>query len=373
MQGDKKATLIIDRTLPEIYRPACKMSRLDILDYCWLQKDMGVDIIELDAGLVRKIGKLPEGLDFILRISAYDDIKLCIRTGIKRCVMRRPLLEMPGMAGIICANKLEATLEVSINTLKGIDRLEQIKGLESFDALSSIRVSGLSHVASYEWVDSMERIKNKLRMKMDICPENRFCLGTAAALEAVESGYDYVTASFAGYGRKKSYTPLEELLAAMKVLLGKLSRTDLCKLPELSGRFKKFSQRSIPDNKAIIGRNIFKYESGIHAGGIEKDPRTYEPFDPAIVGQQRSMAIGKHSGRSSVRKKLLELGLEGSSNDVERMLEQIREKSIQKGSDLSDDELVCLFYKNFKPPALIPRLLKRQNRNGGEAYGCMYS
>ncbi len=339
-----KNTLVIDRTLPEIYQASSRMSRLDILEFCWILKSMGVDRIEIDAGLARKIGKLPDGLDYIFRMRSREDIGICISSGMRRCVLRKPLLMLPEIAGSISANSLDATLEVSANTLEGIHKLTRLKSLRDLKNISCLRVVGLGNITSAAWVNAVEQLKSLLDVKLDICPGNRFSLGTAAALEAVEYGTDFVTASFAGYGRKYSYAPLEELLVSMKVLLQRNMKADLSSLPELARRFEKYTRSDIPAGKAIIGKDIFKYESGIHAGGIEKDPNTYEPYDPSVVGQKRAMAIGKHSGRKSVRKKLIELGLEAGSCDLDDLLEGIREKSIQTGRNLCDKEIINLFY-----------------------------
>ena len=344
LNPESKTTLVIDRTLPEIYQSSGKMSRLDILDFCWILKSMGVDIIEIDPGLLRKIGKLPEGLDYIFRINSREDMDTCISNGIKRCVLRRPMLMLPDIVDSISANSLDVTLEVNVNTLEGIYNLEQLKGLNGLNIIRCLRIAGLGNVTSAVWVNAAKQMKSLLDVKMDICPGNRFSLGTAAALEAVEYGMDYVTASFAGYGREYAYTPLEELLVSMKILLHKNTKTDLSSLPELSRRFKKYTHREIPGGKAIIGKDIFRYESGIHACGIEKDPNTYEPYDPSVVGQKRVLTIGKHSGRQSVRKKLTELGLEASSCDLVALLDLIREKSILTGRNLSDEELTDLYY-----------------------------
>ena len=341
---ESKNTLIIDRTLPEIYQYQSKMSRLDILEFARILKSTGVDIIEINRALMQKIGKLPKGLDYIFRVHSIADIDTCVSGSIRQCVLRKSVLLLPGIADSISVSGLDATLEVNINTLEGIHNLKGLKCMKSLKAVSCLRIAGLGNITSAVWVNAVEQIKSLLAVKLDICPGNRFSLGTAAALEAVEHEMDFVTAAFAGYGREYAFTPLEELLVSMRILLNKNTKSDLAVLPELSRRFKKYTHREIPGGKAVIGKDIFKYESGIHAYGIEKDPNTYEPYDPSLVGQRRDMTIGKHSGRQSVRKKLIELGLEAGSCDLEDMLEHIREKSILSGRSLNDEEVLSLYY-----------------------------
>ncbi len=85
---------------------------------------------------------------------------------------------------------------------------------------------------------------------------------------------------------------------------------------------------------------IFKYESGIHADGIDKNPITYEPYDPKEVGQNRKMIIGKHSGSKSIISKLIELNLDYRKIDIQSVLEKIRNISIQNRGEVMDEELI---------------------------------
>ena len=63
----------------------------------------------------------------------------------------------------------------------------------------------------------------------------------------------------------------------------------------------------IPPNKAIVGKYAFSHESGIHTHGVLRDPRTYEPFQPELVGNSRRLTIGKQSGTAIIRYTVVQL------------------------------------------------------------------
>ena len=76
---------------------------------------------------------------------------------------------------------------------------------------------------------------------------------------------------------------------------------------------------------------------------------TYEPYEPSMVGLNRELTIGKHSGKRAVQKKLKELGIACKVEDAARLLKTIREKSIQCKRDLLDEEILDI-YRNLELP-----------------------
>jgi 2-isopropylmalate synthase len=114
----------------------------------------------------------------------------------------------------------------------------------------------------------------------------------------------------------------------------------------------------VPRNKAIVGKNIFSHESGIHTAGIIKNPFTYEPFPPELVGGKRNLMIGDTSGTEVIRIKVEETLSEllGVKAQIERHDQRIKciHKEIQKMYDsedrrstVSDEELKYYVRKYF--------------------------
>ena len=95
---------------------------------------------------------------------------------------------------------------------------------------------------------------------------------------------------------------------------------------------------------------MFAHESGIHADGALKDPKNYEAFDPAIVGLERQILIGKHSGRAAIVNKFKEYNIDLTDEESKGILELVRSTSVRLKRTLFDKEVVQLFkeYQRLK-------------------------
>ncbi len=336
---DDGSTLkIIDRTILEICSSGSKASRLDIISFCWLLKEAGVDVIEIDASVIERLGKLPKGIDFLYRIDKLEDRFGLAKSGVKDCIICAELLKNEVLMGNLGEQGINGIVEFISERMVffpiPIPVHQVVKG---------VRLMGLSTECSMDWVEQMRRIKVDTGLLVDICPDNRYHTATALAVEAVMGGADAVTVSFAGYGSDISYAPFEEVMAAVKVLIKPVGRISLELLPRMAKYFKFMTRLSISSVKPIIGSDIFVYESGIHADGISKNPSTYEPFDPSIVGMERRAAIGKHTGSRALLKKLRELGLNCTRERSVNMLGMIRKRSIEVKRALYDYEIREIF------------------------------
>ena len=98
---------------------------------------------------------------------------------------------------------------------------------------------------------------------------------------------------------------------------------------EVSEYVAQTSGRELPIWKAIVGDNMFAHESGIHADGAIKNPKTYEAFDPDVVGLQRQIVIGKHSGKAGIINKFKEYNIELNDEEAKGILEMVRAASVR--------------------------------------------
>lgn len=336
---------VVDRTLPELVWKKSGVKRLEIIYFCWLLKDIGVDLFEVDWGILDTIGKLPTGLDFVCRIRNEEDAVKCVKNNIKECIITEDMLKRNELFDVLRKRSVKIQLECYIEKVKEIEDLKQLKASSNFGLVNEIRITGLNAVSSVQWTDKVIEAGEALGVNMSICPQNRYFNATAMCLEGIMNNINSITLSFMGYGREPGYAALEEVLVAAKVLINQDMKIDLNGLPEMTRFFSRLTGINVPESKAVVGKGIFKYQSGIHADGIEKDPSTYEPFDPSIVGQERRLTVGKHSGRRAVQKKLKELGIKCRIDEAADILNCIRQKSIEYKRDLFDSELIDI-YKN---------------------------
>ncbi|HDL15081.1 MAG TPA: hypothetical protein ENH28_02830, partial [Euryarchaeota archaeon] len=168
---------------------------------------------------------------------------------------------------------------------------------------------------------------------------NDFGLATANALAGVVAGADMVSVTVNGIGERSGNASLQEVALALEVLYGTESIVDKSRILLLSRLVEKYSAIRIPENKPIIGKNAFRHESGVHVDAVLKNPLTYEPFLPEVIGQKREIVIGKHSGKHAIKNKLSEMGL--YSKEYSELLGEIKRIG-DKGYGISEDDIEAL-------------------------------
>ena len=125
-------------------------------------------------------------------------------------------------------------------------------------------------------------------------------LATANSLAGLLAGASGVQCSSLGIGERAGNAALEELVMALEIGYQYATGLRLAELPRLAACVSQAVGQPLPANKAVVGANAFVHESGLHLDGVIRDPRTYEPYPPEIVGLKRSFTFGKHSGRGAI-------------------------------------------------------------------------
>ena len=176
---------------------------------------------------------------------------------------------------------------------------------------------------------------------------NDFGMATANALAGTKAGANHIGVTVNGLGERAGNAALEEVIMAFKILLCHDTNFDTKMFREVSEYVSRAAGRELPPWKAIVGDNMFAHESGIHADGAIKNPKNYEAFDPKVVGLERQIVIGKHSGKSAIINKFKEYGIELNKEEAEGILDMVRATAVRLKRSLFDKELVRL-YKEYK-------------------------
>lgn len=192
-----------------------------------------------------------------------------------------------------------------------------------------------------------ERIKTLVEntgLDIEMHTHDDFGMATANALAGVKAGATHVGVTVNGLGERAGNAALEEVVMALKHLLD----TDLSfateRFVEVSEYVARASGRRVPPWKSIVGSNMFAHESGIHADGALKNPKTYEAFSPEDVGLERQIVIGKHSGTASIKAKFRnEYGEEISEEEANEMLKRVRALAVDMKRSLFDKELIYIY------------------------------
>ena len=195
--------------------------------------------------------------------------------------------------------------------------------------------------------DTIEKIYKATNFDIEMHTHNDFGMATANAIAGIVGGANHIGVTVNGLGERAGNAALEEVIMALKFVYGYETNIDTTRFREISKYVSQASGRELPIWKAIVGTNMFRHESGIHADGALKDPKNYEAFDPSEVGLERQIVIGKHSGKAAIINKFREYEIELSNEDAESMLELVRQTSVRMKRNLFDKELVEI-YKDLK-------------------------
>jgi homocitrate synthase NifV len=173
---------------------------------------------------------------------------------------------------------------------------------------------------------------------------NDLGMATGNAIAAIQAGAGSVSATVTGLGERAGNAALEQVAMAVRYSLRMSCEIDCHAIQSLCELVSRAAVRAIPPSQPVTGQAIFQHESGIHCHSMIKDRQSFEPFSAAELGRIASeFVIGRHSGSESVLQVLSMLGVNTTRSIAHRMLPEIRERSVQKKSALSHEELIQIF------------------------------
>jgi 2-isopropylmalate synthase len=195
-----------------------------------------------------------------------------------------------------------------------------------------------------------ERVADADRAIFSAHCHNDLGLAVANSLAALEGGARQIECTINGIGERAGNAALEEIVMAIKTRGDVLpyetgiEATMLTRASKLASAATSFP---VQYNKAIVGRNAFAHESGIHQDGMLKNAQTYEIMTPESVGVSKtSLVMGKHSGRAAFRNKLEELGYSLSDNQFQDAFERFKELADRK-KHVYDEDIEALVDQNI--------------------------
>lgn len=172
--------------------------------------------------------------------------------------------------------------------------------------------------------ERVERLRKKLLpCRIDLHCHDDYGLALANAMAGIRAGANCIHTTVNGMGERTGIPDLAETILAFHNLEG-AQKYNIEPLMELSSYLEKVSGFFVAPNKPITGQNAFSHKSGVHTNGILKDPRTYEPFDPSMLGRERKIVIDKYTGKSAVAARLDEYGIEVSAAELEVIVTRIK-------------------------------------------------
>lgn len=177
-------------------------------------------------------------------------------------------------------------------------------------------------------------------------------LAVANSLAAVKAGARQVEGCINGIGERAGNTALEEVIMAIKVrkdFFNLYTNIDTTRIYHVSQLVSKYSGIPIQPNKAIVGLNAFRHQSGVHQHGVVSNRMNYEIIDPQDIGLPKGgiIVLNKNSGRHGLKAKLVELGYNLTEEQMNEVFSEFKKEADVKG-EIRDDELVKIVERTLK-------------------------
>ena len=167
-------------------------------------------------------------------------------------------------------------------------------------------------------------------------------LAVANSLAAVNAGVRQIECTINGIGERAGNAALEEIVMATRVRGDRLPYDTAIRSQELfrtSQLLTELTHEPVQANKAIVGRNAFAHEAGIHQDGVIKDRRTYEIMRPEDIGVQSTLVLGKHSGRHAVKRRCEQIGYDLTRFELDRVYRTIIDLA-DRQKQIDDDDVI---------------------------------
>lgn len=190
-----------------------------------------------------------------------------------------------------------------------------------------------------------DRVVRDREVIISVHCHNDLGLAVANSLAAIEAGARQVECTINGIGERAGNASLEEIVMAMRVRADRLpfeTRVDTTQLYPTSQLLSEIVGFDVQPNKAIVGRNAFAHEAGIHQHGVINNPLCYEIMTPESVGvPANSLVLGKHSGRHALSLRYVELGFNLNSVELDAAYAKFTRLADRK-KRIYDQDLISL-------------------------------
>ncbi|ACV61515.1 2-isopropylmalate synthase [Desulfofarcimen acetoxidans DSM 771] len=214
----------------------------------------------------------------------------------------------------------------------------------------------------------MERVPNIDQAVVSVHCHNDLGLAVANSLAAVQNGVRQVEGAINGIGERAGNAAIEEIVMALRTrkdFIGLNTNINTEEIYRTSKLVSKLTGMIVQANKAIVGKNAFAHESGIHQDGVLKERSTYEIMNPAMIGiNQDNLVLGKHSGRHAFRKRLGDLGYELSEAELNKAFVRFKDLADKK-KNITDRDLEAIVEEETRSHVPVKYIMEYFNITSG--------
>ena len=173
-------------------------------------------------------------------------------------------------------------------------------------------------------LSQIKHIRNNSDLDIEMHAHDDLGLATANSFAAALAGATHINTTVNGLGERAGNAALEEVVLGLMQLYGYKMNISLENYSTLSNFVSQASGRYPGWQKSIVGEGVFTHEAGIHVDGLLKDVKNYQGVDPALLGREHKMILGKHSGSQAVMHTYQKMGIEITHQQALEILAQVR-------------------------------------------------
>jgi 2-isopropylmalate synthase len=275
---------------------------------------------------------------------------------------RNEVIEMTRTAVLLArdfANEVEFSAEDA--TRSDVDYLCEVLSVAIDAGATIINVPDtVGYTMPSEFTRLVQTVKERVvgdnnEVMISVHCHNDLGLAVANSLAAIEAGARQVECTINGIGERAGNASLEEIVMAMHVRADQLpfeTRVDTTQLYPTSRLLAAIIGFDVQPNKAIVGRNAFAHEAGIHQHGVINNPLCYEIMTPESVGvPTNSLVLGKHSGRHALSLRYAQLGYQLEKSELDTAYQRFTELADRKKRIYDQDLLSLLSASTRAEPA----------------------
>lgn len=250
-------------------------------------------------------------------------------------------------AGLHVAFVTEDTVRAPLDFVQRLYRAALEAGADRLVISDTV---GIMTPLTFRWF--LREFKQRVQPKdWSVHCHNDFGLATANTLTALEEGVTSPHVCVNGLGERAGNASLEEVVVGLESLYGVRTGLKTEKIYELCRLVEELSGVPIAANKALVGYNSFSHEAGIHTHGILAHTLTYEPLQPAVVGRERQMILGKHTGKAALVEKLKERQVALTDAQLADLLGRVK-RAAESRTKEDDRRYVQEYRQRFDHPGI---------------------
>ncbi|PVY74227.1 homocitrate synthase [Pectobacterium versatile] len=319
MGGDERARIaVIRRRLPDtVLMTWCRMNALEIQQ----SAELGMNWVDIS-------------------IPASDRLReQKLRQPLKTLLPQLSvLIEQARQQGLRVCVGCEDASRASDDTLRQIAIAASAAGAERLRFADTLGV--LDPFSTFARISTL---RQNWGGEIEMHAHNDLGLATANTLAAVEAGVSHVNTTVLGLGERAGNAALETVALALERCLGRDSGIHFARLPALCQLVASAAQRTIDKQQPLVGEQVFTHESGVHVAALLNDSFSYQGIDPALMGREFRLVLGKHSGRQAVEGIFARLGYQPQATETEALLRSVRTFAENRKRNPQDYELLEMY------------------------------